>query len=66
MNKISDVSYQEFEQSLEKQYAYIYGNRPDVPFMISRMPGAADHLCSKVISLHSLSLKLILKSLSIP
>jgi len=49
MNKISDVSYQEFEQSLEKQYAYIYGNRPDVPFMISRMPGAADHLCSKLV-----------------
>jgi len=50
LNKVTDVAFQEFEQNLEKKYAYIYGNRPDIPpFMITRKPdGNNEHLCSKV------------------
>lgn len=48
MNKVSDISYQEFEQNLEKKYIYYKTKLSDLPFLISRVAGASDHLCSKV------------------
>lgn len=52
MVKLSDVSYQEFEQSLERKYMYYKTKLSDLPFLISRVAGASDHLCSKVKKKH--------------